>query len=650
MVWFKARFKFVLGLLLFGGMFCAGCQRTASPVNDKPSVAAKISTTNSFVGSDRCAECHPQEAERWRQSWHARALEPGKPEFIVGRFNGDHYKGMSSEAWMTHKDAVYEMRTADGSGKLGEFPVNWVIGGKRMQDAVTVVGDGGWQVLPVYFHVTGRGEWVDYNEAKQGLVNSEHPFFWTNFRRTANHECLDCHTTGLRASFDRKTRRWNTAFADAGVACESCHGPGGKHAATTVAAEIVHPGKVDREVALSICAQCHGPRQPLFPILDAEHRFRPGDRYDDFYQALVIVDGRARSADFFADGRPKSSSYEYQALSQSRCALVGKATCLSCHAAPHESPGSDELKPEAGGDASCRSCHAAVFAEGTRHTHHQSKESQSCLACHMPKVVSGVLDHFADHSLDIPVPENTVRHGVPNACSTCHAKSSSSDLQKELLRLWPGAEKRQQRRLRLADAIDEQTAPRSEAALTAVIMDESEAPMLRGAAAVLLGQRFPQSASALTPLLHDQNSLLRARAVEAIGYARSRGSADAVAGLLDDPSPTVRQMAALTMGALGDSRMEPALRRLADNSDTTALPQPHMTLGVMALRRGNFDEAIRELELGLDRMPYVPDALVSLGGAYLRKGQADVARENAMLALHFAPEHEGAQHLLGMLH
>jgi Flp pilus assembly protein TadD len=95
--------------------------------------------------------------------------------------------------------------------------------------------------------------------------------------------------------------------------------------------------------------------------------------------------------------------------------------------------------------------------------------------------------------------------------------------------------------------------------------------------------------------------------------------------------------------------MEVALRRLADNPESTGLPQPHITVGIMALQRGNFDEAIRELELGLDRMPYVPDALVSLGGAYLRKGRPDVAREDAMLALHFAPGHEGAQHLLGML-
>ena len=44
--------------------------------------------------------------------------------------------------------------------------------------------DGRWQVLPVYFHTTGKA-WVDYTEAKQGALTPEHPFYWTNSRRMA---------------------------------------------------------------------------------------------------------------------------------------------------------------------------------------------------------------------------------------------------------------------------------------------------------------------------------------------------------------------------------------------------------------------------------------------------------------------------------
>ena len=641
-IWCLA-FGLILGALAFG--FQKGPATSSSASLRKAEQAQ-----TAFVGSVGCRECHPAEAARWSQSWHARALAPARSEFVVGRFNGDHYKGTSSEAWMNRAGAEYQMRTINRSGELADYPIGWLIGGKRMQDTLTVMADGAWQVLPVYFHVTGGGTWVDYTEAKQGALSTSHPFFWTNFRRNANHECLDCHTTGLKTGYDREAQRWRTEFADPGVACESCHGPGGRHAETASAADIVNPARIDRDLAFAICGQCHGPRQPLFPILDESHHFRPGDRYDEFYQAVVVVDGPDRSGDFFADGRPKSSSYEYQALLQSRCYLTGKATCLTCHSAPHGEHVSSELKPGAAGDRSCRNCHAAILAQGTNHTHHTGKEAQSCVACHMPKVVSGVLDHFVDHALDVPAPLNTARHGIPSACGDCHEKKEATALQQDLLRLWPAAGKRQARRQRLADAIDEATAAQSETALVMVIGDATESPALRGAAAVLLGQRFPARATApLIPLLRHPSSLLRARALEGLGFAKSKESADRVAELMSDSSVMVRQMAALVLTALGDPRAQAALRHLADDPQTSGLARPHLNLGMAELQRGNPNQGIEDLEHAVDRMPYLSDALAALARAYLGTGRPGLARERAMEALHFAPQNATAARVLAQL-
>src|SRR5207302_36008 len=115
---------------------------------------------------------------------------------VAGAFHDAHFRGSSSEAWMRTRGAERVMRTRGPDGALADFAVEWVIGGKRMQDAVTRFDDGRWQVLPVYYQVTQR-KWVDYTEAKQGPLAPDHPFYWTNFRRMANRECLDCHTTGL---------------------------------------------------------------------------------------------------------------------------------------------------------------------------------------------------------------------------------------------------------------------------------------------------------------------------------------------------------------------------------------------------------------------------------------------------------------------
>jgi len=542
---------------------------------------------------------------------------------------------------MSRNHGAFVMRTRNREGQLADYPVSWLLGGKRMQDSITVITDGRWQVLPVYFHVTGGGAWVDYNEAKQGHVTPDHPFFWTNFRRTANKECLECHATGVDVRYDRAEHTWSTEMADPGVSCEACHGPGARHAETKDKRDIVRPDHIDKELALSICARCHGPHDPLFPLLDAKDQFRPGERYDARYQALVITDGTERSGEYFADGRPSSSTFETQALLQSRCYGNGGATCLTCHTSPHaEAHGDDELKAGPR-DGSCRTCHAAIASHGAAHTHHKNT---TCLDCHMPKVLTGVLDKFADHSIDVPNVRNTIAHAVPNACGVCHADKSAGVLAASLDSWWPDSRARNERRIRLADAIDQKTAASSLPALSAVVRDSSEAPTLRGAAAVLLGQRFPAAAAdVIDPLLHDTNEVVRARFVEALGYANARQSADAVASLIDDPSIRVRQNAALVLASFDDPRAPAALAKLAGDPATAHLVRPHILRGIGAASRGDFDVAIRELEFALNDAPYATDALVLLADIYARRGDVPHARALLEETLRFNPSHRGAR-------
>lgn len=612
-------------------LLLAFCHREtpAPPRAAKEASWERPPSNDRYAGSETCKECHEKNYEHWTHDWHSRALSKAETPFVAGKFANAHFKGDSSEAWMSRHGADYVMRTRNREGQLLDYNVGWVIGGKRMQDAVTVFDDGRWQVLPVYFHVTGRGDWVDYNEAKQGRVGPEHPHFWTNFKRTVNKECLECHATGVDVRYDRAAHSWSTTFADAGVACEACHGPGARHAETKAKRDIFRPSKND----MSVCGRCHGPHEPLFPLLVGDRQFRPGQRYDDFYQALVITDGTERSGEFFADGRPSSSSFEYQAVTQSRCFLIGKATCLSCHTAPHQDHAANEVALDRG----CGDCHKNIDAA---HSHHKSA---TCVDCHMPKLVSGVLDKFPDHALDIPNPLNTIRHDVPNACTNCHANKPPAELQKAIETWWPGAPARQARRTRLADAIDEKTRNASLAPLTAVIQDASEAPSLRGACAVLLAQRFPGDASrVLVPLLHDRDQLVRAKLVEALGYVHARETAEPIATLLNDPSIQVRELSAMVLASLGDGRGFDALEKLAADPNTRALFRPHVMLAINAANRGDYDRATRELEFAVDEVPYAVDALVLLGDIAARRGDFVKARSWFDEALRFNPSHRGA--------
>ncbi|WP_394851202.1 tetratricopeptide repeat protein [Pendulispora rubella] len=667
-----------MALLLTTSVLWFACSKkeTTSTVTDHPPQEPKASAEPpppavppppepvrpriAFVGQKRCAECHAKENTAFSHDWHARALSRATPSYVVGRFGNLHFKGSSSEAWML-REKNYQVRTTGADGALTSFSVDWVLGGKRMQDPVTVFPDGRWQVLPVYYHVTGKGEWVDYTENKQGSLSPDHPFFWANFRRMANRECLDCHVTGMDARYERASHQWRTEMADPGVTCESCHGPGGKHAESLDPDDIVRPHKVSPETALGICAQCHGPRNPLYPVLDAEHHFVAGQAYEEHFQPLGYVDGKQHSGDFFADGRPKTSSFEYQALLQSRCHSKGKATCLTCHTAPHEKHDADEMKipsaavakdaPSKTDASACKGCHENIFASAKAHSHHTAPAAQSCVACHMPKVVAGVLDTFADHSIDVPAPENTTKHGIPNACNACHQheKETPEAMASAIASWWPQASTRTQRRVRIADAFDENTKAQSLAALKAVMADDTEAAIVRGAAAQLLAERFPKEAHAIVPLLRATDPLLRTRAVQALGMAETKNSADDVARLSRDPSPFVREASALVLAQFGDGRAESNLRALTSAAPANALPRPHAILGFALSKRGQLDDAIKELERAVDIQPYFVDALVVLADLYAKQNRLDQTRARLEEALRFDAQNPAVKQRLRVL-
>ncbi|WP_375768008.1 HEAT repeat domain-containing protein [Archangium gephyra] len=613
-----------------------------------------------YAGSEKCGECHEDEHSAWRKDWHSRALSEATSDHVVGDFKNAHYKGDSSEAWMSSQDAHFAMRTKGPGGVLDAYPVHWVVGGKRMQDPVTMMPDGRWQVLPIYYHVTGKGEWVDYSESKQGALTPDHPFFWSNWQRNSQHSCLDCHVTGLNTRYDRKSHHWSTGFADAGVACESCHGPGARHVDTQLPKDIIQPSKLPPQQGMAVCAQCHGPHRTLFPLLDAEHRYQPGRRYEDYYQPMVVLLGNQRSGDFFEDGRPKTSSFEYQALIQSRCYLQGGATCLTCHTAPHAGHADNEVKQPKRltkgvtvDSASCQGCHAKVFAEGSKHTHHTSAEAQDCIACHMPPTVSGVLDHFVDHAIDVPVPRNTVKHDIPNACNACHTheKASPETMEAALEKWWPNAKQRQARRMRLADAIAMKTAEDSRQPLEQVLADKKEAPSLRGVAAHLLAQRFREEAGPAlkAALATATDPTLRSDLVEALSMTGTREVADVLAPLLKDKSLWVRQTAAIPLAFAGDARGLATLETLAHQPESEGLTMPHVVLGQLALRRGDLGTGVQELERSLELQPYNAEVLVVLADVYGRQGDLPKAKERLEEALRFDPQHRGARQRLDFL-
>ncbi len=628
----------------------------APPAQVHVAAVLPVRPKNAYIGSARCKECHAKEHAAWQKDWHAKALMRATPANEKGSFANVHYAGTSSEAWMKKDGAHAAMRTTGEDGTVADFSVDWLIGGKRMQDTVHVFPDGRYQVLPIYYHVTGKGAWVDYTEAKQGALTPTHPFYWTNFRRMANHECLDCHTTGLKESLDRRAHTWSTAMADSNVACESCHGPGERHAESSSDTDIVRPEKISRDARTALCAQCHGPRNPTFPLLDSEEHFRAGEPYDDSYDPVVVLIGNNVSDDFFADGRPKTSSFEYQAMVQSRCYRKSEMTCTTCHTAPHDVNAGDEVRKPANGtggahdaaNATCTKCHEAIANSAEAHSHHKTA---TCVSCHMPNTVTGVLDTFADHAIDVPNPETTSRHAVPNACGTCHADRTPTALEAWMRTTWPDIDKRQARRNRLADAFDhaQNVSPeKTRSALVAVVSDADEAETLRGAALMVLAQRSPKDVAPLaTALLSDASPLVRMKAATALGMARVPSGRDALAKAVGDRSLPVALAATVALTSVGDPRGTLALEELTKGARTSRLPQPHLALGIVKARAKDVNGALPLFQRAVELLPYSTDALLMLSDALARTGHEEDAKHALEDVLRIDPQNDAARKRLG---
>jgi DmsE family decaheme c-type cytochrome len=121
-----------------------------------------------------------------------------------------------------------------------------------------------------------------------------------------------------------------------GRGCESCHGPGAKHAGSGLAPDILNPAKLSPARADQLCLKCH--------LNQPTHLGR-------------IQSGHVRTQ-------------------------VG---CTSCHVVHIAGPEGLVARKAAAVNRQCRSCHPSVWAQFQRpYKHPLSQGAMSCVDCHNP--------------------------------------------------------------------------------------------------------------------------------------------------------------------------------------------------------------------------------------------------------------------------
>jgi predicted CXXCH cytochrome family protein len=593
-----------------------------------------------YVGADACAACHANINHKWAESLHNKIMQPATERTVEGNFALGKVVLRGSTFLLQHHDGNYFITESILRGQAWEHRVEYTLGNRRFQHYLTTLPDGRIVLIAATWD-NSRKKWVhdidiDNPEEDPGAQVQ----VW-------NKTCYSCHVSREQKNFELQNDRYQTTWQNFGVNCERCHGPGSEHVARASGAKvmdavtraavngaIVNPARLDPASSTTICAQCHSFRDIYVD------EFKAGANYNDFF--LPVMEYRlpaSKNPAYWPDGRPRWLSNEAIAFWQSECFLKGGATCVTCHSDPHtiNVARNPQLRPA--NNALCTQCHKAIAANISKHTHHLPNGSgSSCVGCHMPATVIGLQVWIRDHSISVPVPENTIRHGIPNACNLCH-KNQNAEWALRQVNAWYGDQSGQKLIFR-ADAFTEarNSNPAAIPALLQILSDPSGGPFIRANAAGYLGN-FPADPSAYDAVLHsfsDPEPLVRATAAIAIRprAAQREAVAPELVAMLKDPVTTVRMSAAIALVSMGvqqfpgedGERFERAKElyraRAQLNSDDA---QQQLAAGKFFFLSGDMDSAVAFFRGSLRLDPMLP-AQYDLARALAGKGDSEASR------------------------
>jgi len=625
-----------------------------------------------YVGATTCGSCHEAAFEAWRGSHHDQAMDHATPDTVLGDFDDAAITvhGVTSRFYI--RDGRYFVTTDGPDGALADFEIAYTFGVEPLQQYLVAFPDGRVQALPLAWDTrpaeAGGQRW--YHLYPDERLDADDELHWTGLQQNWNYMCADCHSTNLRKNYDPEADRFATDWAEIDVACEACHGPGRAHVAwaerepalraadlTRGLAVLLHDRKdvswpMDPETGqarrqggpitrteIGMCAACHSRRGLL-----KEGRERDPD-FLDFHRPALLTEGL-----YHADGQIRDEVYVWGSFTQSRMHAAG-VTCSDCH-----DPHSSALYAD-GADV-CARCHLPSKFAATEHTRHpEGADGVDCLSCHMPEKTYMGVDDRRDHSMRVPRPDLSAAHGVPNACTDCHADQDAGWAAATFERLWPEAKDPFQHwTTAFRQARD--GLPQAEVSLVSVFGRAGTPDIARATAVAELGDYLsPLSGQVLERALHDQSALVRMAALgslEALPPANRFGLAG---HLLDDPVLAVRSEAGRLLATTPRNQLDVAARgalqrALKDYYDIQMLnadrPESGLNLGNLSLDSGNARQAERYYRQGLARDPDFTPVRLNLAELYSAEGMPQESLALLREGLERTPEDAALHHALGL--
>jgi hypothetical protein len=360
-----------------------GPEGPAGPPGSAGEAAGAASVGAEYAGSAVCAGCHTDIYDVFVQSGHGYKLNP-----VVN--------GQPPEYPFTEVSELPEGYTWDD--------ISYVIGGYNWkarfidQDGYIITDEPG---------ATGNEEYLNQYNFANPNVGTEAG--WTTYHSGEEdkpYDCGTCHTTGYSPTGNQDDLPGLVGtWAEPGIMCEECHGPGGLHVQNPQGVQMM----VDRDAEL--CGQCH--RRGDIESVNASGGFiRHHEQYEELFQGKHIA-----------------------------------LDCTICHD-PHEGVvqlRQDESVPNT--RTQCENCHLEEAQFQNSDIHPAATE---CIDCHMPRIVKSAVGDAEKFTGDIrthlmrinPIQIEQFNEdgsaslseiGLNFACRHCHGVDFSERTDEELI-------------------------------------------------------------------------------------------------------------------------------------------------------------------------------------------------------------------------
>jgi tetratricopeptide (TPR) repeat protein len=554
---------------------------------------------------------------------------------------------------------VAELQDGEGwvveTGPTGEtrYQIDFALGGKNVYYFLTPMERGRLQVLPLAYDVREQ-VWYDTTASmvRHFFGVEDEALDWREQPLTFNTSCYSCHVSQLSTNYDLGTDTYSTEWAEPGINCETCHGPGGEHARVFREApegtvpediKIIRTSDFTAEQLNDLCATCHAKMSPL------TDSFTPGDRFFDHFFNHAL-----EHPDYYPDGRDLGENFTQTPWLLSPCAVSGELDCIHCHTSSGRNRHTGD---EA--DNACRPCHDQYVNDPAAHSFHAAESSGSrCVACHMPSTFFARMERH-DHSMLPPTPAATIAFESPNACNICH-EDQTAEWADRWVREWYPTDYQSKvlHRAALVDAARKEDWSRLPEMLSYISSDERDQVFSASLIRLLAACPDPRKVPVLVNALKDESPLVRSSAASSLQYQAEPEVLDGLLAALRDDYRGVRIEAARAMARYPRERLNSDDRRaLASASgelEASLKVRPdnwvfHYNLGNYYVERGQPREALEAFKTAslLDSSQLMP--LVNASMIHARLGNNTEAERKLRRALKIESDNPQANFNLGLL-